>query len=325
MAILSNYADQASNVQTMKATILPAAAFLFVATVYLESSPADPPTRAAYNAADQAKRIVSQYDQLIKGAENEIREMRGFKSRFDPSINKPTRQHRPKQYWFRSVQHKRQAIASAEASLAAMRATRWDSAVPANPEAMWSELRVGELAVPTDYSTDKPERIRATVLTEPDASGRVELELAWPEYFAVGDVDCRRIFLDGSDLKRAESLLMPLIWVKSLTDTPDGKRFVCEFATSEQAEALEREISRLTHPDRRPRSWADSSGTHKIDATLTAYDQKTGIVTLERADRTEITLPIAKLSPADRELVELTLGSRINPRPALELGPRDPD
>jgi dipeptidyl aminopeptidase/acylaminoacyl peptidase len=107
--------------------------------------------------------------------------------------------------------------------------------------------------------------------------------------------------------------------------SPDGKRLVCEFATSEQAEALEREISRLTHPDRRPRSWADLSGTHKIDATLTAYDQKTGIVTLERADRTEITLPITKLSPADRELVELTLGSRINPRPALELGPRDPD
>lgn len=206
-----------------------------------------------------------------------------------------------------------------------MRAVRWESAIPCNPEAMWSELKVGDLALPTDYSTGKPARIEAAVRTDPDETGRVLLELTWPEYFAVGSVDCRMIFVDGSALKRADSLKLPTLWIKALADTPDGQRFVCEFATDDQVASLEREISRLTHPDRRPRHWADSSGTHQIDGTLLSYDRKSGTVAIERSNRVRIELPISKLSPSDAEFVELALGTAINPRTSLKLAGSDPE
>lgn len=323
MAIYSNYVQRGSNDVTMNTTILATAVLL--ASVLLESATADPPTKAAYDPSIQATRIGRQYDQFIKGTENQIREMKGFKSRFDPTLVKATRSHRPKQWWFRSPEHKRTEIVALEANLAAMRATRWESAIECNIETMFTEFRVGELALPIDYSTGKPAPIVAAVNSDPDETGRVELDVTWPEYFAVGNVDCRLLILDGSTLKRAKTLRLPTLWVKSIADTPDGQRFVCEFATDDQIRALEREISRLTHPDRHPRRWADLSGTHQIDATLQSYDRKSGLVTLERADRTTVSLPIAKLSPADRELVELTLGSRIVARPPLELGGRDPD
>lgn len=305
----------------MNTNILTTSAAIFASLgLFLESASPQQPTRAAEL---QAVRIVRQYDKMIAGTENQIREMKGFKSRFDVAISKPTRQHRPQQYWFRSPEQKRTEIASLEASLAAMRATRWESAVPASVEATWSELRVDEIALPTDYSTGKPVGIMARAV-ERDSSGRVDLALTWPKYFAVGNVDASRIYLDGSTVERGQVLKLPLLWVKATVPGPDGDRFVCEFATEDQTTALEREVSRLTHPDRNPRRWKDASVTREIEATLLSYDQKTGSVSLERAGGVEVTLKIDKLSQADRELVELTLGSRVNPRPKLSLTGHDP-
>lgn len=66
-------------------------------------------------------------------------------------------------------------------------------------------------------------------------------------------------------------------------------------------------------PGGEPRSWTDTSGQHRVEATL--ISSKDGKVTLRKSDGSEVTLALEKLSREDREFVRRNTGP---PKPVAD-------
>lgn len=122
-----------------------------------------------------------------------------------------------------------------------------------------------------------------------------------------GDLEAKLVELRGA------------IWTGNLAATAEGSEILSEMASGDDLDTLKREVSRLTHPDRTPRRWSNRAETREIEATLEAYDEKTGLADLKLANETICRVQIANLCDYDRDWIERRLGRKTFDRPPLRL------